>query len=122
MIYVLLVIVILVIIVSISDEIKKQKAPVENLCCKKCSSQNINVSMQTYTVNGPTTTTTHKRSLASRGAESVGRSTANIMTLGLYGVTHKKKGKYTHTTTQNTRVMSEKVAICQQCGFSWNIR
>lgn len=92
------------------------------LRCVKCNGENINVTFQQMQEQGTSQTKTVKRSLASRTAQGVGRGTANLMTLGMYGAFVPKKGKYKQITTTQNRIINQKIALCQECGHSWFLR
>lgn len=89
--------------------------------CLKCLSTNVQFSFITTSEYSTGTIERKKRSLAERTANKAGRGLANMATMGLYGMTTPKKGKYKEYTTNNTRVHNQKVALCQSCGHSWNV-
>lgn len=94
----------------------------QQLQCKQCGNYNIMVTMNQYIQQGTSQTTHQKRSLADRTAYNVGRGTMNMMTMGMWGAATPKRGKYKEITHTQTRTINKKVAICQYCGFSWNVK
>lgn len=117
--------IVLIGIVIYAAQIDKQNnsnTPSQPLCCNRCGNTNIQVSMMQYGQQGISQTTHQKRSLADRTAYNAGRGAMNMMTLGVWGAVTPKRGKYKETTHTQQRIINQKVAICQTCGNSWNIR
>lgn len=114
--------ILLVVYISNNDGKQKQSAPPQQLQCKRCGNYNIQVTMNQYMQQGITQTTHQKRSLADRTAYNAGRGAMNMMTMGMWGAFTPKRGKYKEITHTQSRTINQKVAICQYCGFSWNIR
>lgn len=92
------------------------------LQCKRCGNYNITVTMNQYIQQGKSQTKYQKRSLADRTTYNVGRGTMNMMTMGMWGIFTPKRGKYKEITHTQSRTINQKVAICQYCGFSWNVK
>lgn len=101
---------------------KGSNTPPQQLQCKKCGGYNIQVSMNQYMQQGVSQTTHQKRSLADRTAYNAGRGAMNMMTMGMWGAFTPKRGKYKEITHTQSRTINQKVAICQYCGFSWNVK
>lgn len=108
--------------VHIDKQEKGLNTPPQQLQCKKCGGYNIQVSMNQYMQQGVSQTTHQKRSLADRTAYNAGRGAMNMMTMGMWGAFTPKRGKYKEITHSQSRTINQKVAICQYCGFSWNIK
>lgn len=122
LIWVFLLIGIIAYVAHYENQEKGVNTPPQQLQCKKCGGYNIQVSMNQYMQQGITQTTHQKRSLADRTAYNAGRGAMNMMTLGMHGVFTPKRGKYKEITHTQSRTINQKVAICQYCGFSWNIK
>lgn len=125
--YVLLLVVIICLAALISKDGNAQRnettqAQVPIMQCQRCGCTNVQIQMMQYAQQGKVKTQRVKRSVAERTANKVGRGTANLLTMGAYGMFVPKKGKYKEITTQQTNIINQKIAICQQCGFSWNVR
>lgn len=75
--------------------------------CKHCGSENVTISIQQV---GAKTRTRRTGCLW-----SIGRCFLIFMTGGLWLLIGKRKG------TSNTKFKNVKVAICQDCGHSWNV-
>jgi hypothetical protein len=74
--------------------------------CRKCGSHDVMISV----VQGKMTTKTKKPGFA----RTLVRWTMIALTLGAWSATQKKGAKTTG------RVDMQKVAVCQNCGASWN--
>lgn len=122
--YILLFIVAILLVLYISNNDGKQKQPLppQQLQCSRCGNYNIQVTMTQYAQQGMSQTQKHKRSLADRTAYNTSRGVMNVATLGLWGAATPKRGKYKEVTYTQSRTINQKVAICQYCGFSWNIK
>lgn len=90
--------------------------------CKRCLNTNIQFSFVTTGQQSAGTIEKKKRSAVERAANKAGRGFANLYTLGIYGAVAPKKGKYKEYTKTNTTVYNQKVALCQTCGYSWNVK
>ena len=73
------------------------------MVCPKCGSENVNISMVNSKVK------TNDTSLLTK----MGRGFLILCTCGLWLLVPKRKG--------NSKIKSKKTAICQGCGYSWNI-
>lgn len=78
-----------------------------SLRCPNCSASNVQVSMTQTTAS----TRTRKRGCL----WSLIRTLLIIFTLGLWLLVGKSKSK------SKTKIKSQKTAICQSCGSSWNL-
>lgn len=92
------------------------------MCCGKCGSDNINITINQFSQKSVSNTKHQKRSIADRAAYKTGRGMMNMATMGMWGVFTPKRGKYKDVTTTKTNVVNQKIAICQSCGNSWNVR
>lgn len=92
------------------------------LCCGRCGSDDINISINQFTQQSVSKTKHQKRSIADRAAYKTGRGVMNMATMGMWGVFTPKRGKYKDVTKTTTNVVNQKIAICQSCGNSWNVR
>lgn len=125
--YLFLIIIILLFVLYIYNNFinpqhpKQPKLP-QQLQCRQCGNYNIQVTMMQYGQQGFSQTTHEKRSLADRTAYNAGRGAMNMMTMGMWGAFTPKRGKYKEITHTQSRTINQKVAICQYCGFSWNIK
>ena len=122
LIWLILLIGIIAYVAHYENQEKGINVPPQQLQCKKCGGYNIQVSMNQYMQQGVSQTTHQKRSLADRTAYNAGRGAMNMMTMGMWGAVTPKRGKYKEITHTQSRVINQKVAICQYCGFSWNIK
>ena len=118
LIWVFLLIGIIVYVAHYENQEKGENSPPQQLQCRKCGGYNIQVSMNQYISR----TTHQKRSLADRTAYNAGRGAMNMMTMGMWGAFTPKRGKYKEITHTQSRTINQKVAICQYCGFSWNVK
>lgn len=122
LIWIFLLIGIIAYVAHYENQEKGINAPPQQLQCKKCGGYNIQVSMNQYMQQGVSQTTHQKRSLADRTAYNAGRGAMNMMTMGMWGAFTPKRGKYKEITHTQSRTINQKVAICQYCGFSWNVK
>lgn len=122
LIWLILLIGIIAYVAHYENQEKGVNAPPQQLQCRKCGGYNIQVSMNQYMQQGISQTTHQKRSLADRTAYNAGRGVMNMMTMGMWGAFTPKRGKYKEITHSQSRTINQKVAICQYCGFSWNIK
>ena len=61
-----------------------------------------------------------KKSIATRAANDIGRVGLILATRGLWALT-PKQSKYSEVATFRTREIKHKTAVCQDCGYSWEM-
>ena len=91
------------------------------MSCMRCGGHNIQIVYNRYQVATKGKSQVKKKSLARRKAEKEGRHMANLMTLGMYSVFSKKPSNYVEVSKDKFKNKTEKVAVCQDCGNSWNV-
>lgn len=92
------------------------------MCCSRCGSDDINITLNQFAQKSVSNTKHQKRSMVDRAAYKTGRGMMNMATMGMWGMITPKRGKYKEVTTTKTNVVNQKIAICQSCGNSWNVR
>ena len=92
------------------------------LCCGRCGSDDINISINQFAQKSVSNTKHQKRSMVDRAAYKTGRGMMNMATMGMWGAFTPKRGKYKEITHTQSSTINQKVAICQYCGFSWNVK
>lgn len=108
---------------SLSQGGTSRTGPVSRrICCSRCGSDDINISINQFAQKSVSNTKHQKRSMADRAAYKTGRGMMNLATGGMWGVFTPKRGKYKEVTTTTTNIVNQKIAICQSCGNSWNVR
>jgi hypothetical protein len=78
------------------------------ITCPQCHGANIQISIEETGVK-----TVKKNNGIIHGAA---RGTAILATGGLWALTPKRKG------TEKSKILHEKVCVCQNCGYSWKIK
>ena len=63
-----------------------------------------------------------KKSMAARTGNKAGRALANLTTLGMYGAVTSKRSDYKNVSNTTTSIQNVKMAICQDCGNSWEVK
>ena len=89
--------------------------------CGRCGSSNINISLETFGEKSKGRSEVRKKSIVTRAGNSIGRATMIGVTCGLWALT-PKKSKYNTVGKSKTNYTQQKMAICQNCGFSWYIQ
>lgn len=98
-------------------------APPQNnmgMRCPCCGGNNINISIETIGENRRGKSETRKKSVVTRAGNSMGRAGMIAMTGGLWALT-PKKSKYKTVGKGQTDYIQRKIAVCQQCGNSWQV-
>lgn len=95
-------------------------APVRKKCCARCGSENLSFSVQYETQVYGATSETRKKSILARAGNDVGRASMIMATGGLWALT-PKRSRYKETVKFKTRDVKHKTAVCQDCGFSWEM-
>lgn len=93
--------------------VEEQKLIRHGKLCPRCKGNNISLNL----MNTGAVTTEYRKSAAKRGFEKVGRGTANVFTLGAYGLFSKKPTD--KVSTSNTTIST--VALCHDCGKYWTV-
>lgn len=78
------------------------------LRCARCGSCNVQISI----VQTGAKTNTRNASLSSR----IGRLLLIYLTAGIWLLVTKRK------TQSKTKYTNQKMAVCQNCGYSWNVK
>ncbi len=89
-------------------------------CCARCGSDNLAFSVQYGQQIIGATSEVRKKSIISRAGNDIGRAGMILATGGLWALT-PKRSKYKETITINTRETKHKIAVCQDCGYSWEM-
>lgn len=90
----------------------------QGMRCGRCGSDNIIITLETFSANSKGRNETRKKSVVTRAGNSLGRTAMIGMTGGLWALT-PKKSKYTTVGKAKTNYVQNKIAICQNCGNSW---
>ena len=98
----------------------EKKHSIFELRCPKCKEYNISVNVETVTEYYGGRTELRKKSAITNTANSFGRVGMILATGGLWALT-PKKSKYNEIQKGKTKKRQIKTAICQNCGYSWNI-
>ena len=99
---------------------RRGQAQVKPLCCRKCSGTNLNISVQYEEKIVGSTSEVRKKSIVTRAANDIGRAGMIAATGGLWALT-PKRSKYKEIEKFNTKSIKHKVAVCQDCGYSWEM-
>ncbi len=91
------------------------------MACRRCRGHNVEIVYNRYQKAAKGKAQVKKKSLARRGLEKEGRHMANLLTMGAYGVFSKKPSKYVEVSKDKYKTKTEKVAVCQDCGYSWKV-
>lgn len=91
------------------------------ITCPLCSGDNIRISIETITEKETISGEVRKKSLAARTANNMGRTAANMATLGLWGAVLPKRSKYSETQKVTKNLVQHKYCLCQTCGHSWEL-
>ena len=89
--------------------------------CPKCYSLNIDYNFVTDSANTKGKSEVRKKSIVTRTGNSLGRKGMILATCGLWALT-PKKSKYKETKKSKTNIASKKIAVCQDCGYSWEAK
>ena len=89
-------------------------------CCARCGSENLTFSVLYGQQILGYTSEVRKKSIAARAANDIGRTGLILATGGLWALT-PKRSKYQEVATFRTREIKHKTAVCQDCGFSWEM-
>lgn len=107
-----------------SDPVRKYVGPPKpvspSLTCRKCGGYNIQVTLNAVKETGTGKSEVRKKSIVTRTANTAGRAGLILATGGLWALT-PKKSKYTENFKETTKIHNQKICICQDCGFSWQI-
>jgi len=90
------------------------------LKCPRCGSHNIQISVETVDKVVGGRNEVRKKSPVTRAGNNIGRAGMILATGGLWALT-PKKSKYNEVKKVKTKTMRYKVAICQNCGGTWNM-
>ena len=88
--------------------------------CKRCNSENINITFETVELKTKSKEETRKKSVVTRTGNKLGRAAMIGMSGGLWALT-PKKSDYVSRGKANSQYVQNKIAICQDCGYSWRI-
>lgn len=89
-------------------------------CCPKCKGNNISIQFVETAHKHKGRNEVRKKSAVTRAGNKAGRAAMIGMTGGLWALT-PKKSDYSEVKKGKSDIKSQKVAICQDCGRSWNI-
>lgn len=101
----------------LKSEIKDIERPKPK--CPKCQSTNIAYSVvnEAYTTNKQSEV--RKKGVIERKANKLGRAVMTMATAGLWSLT-PKASEYRETGKSQTIIKQKTVAVCQNCGHSWD--
>lgn len=105
------------------EEIRKRNQEISQsrkLKCVACGSENISVSFQITGEKSNIRTEVRKKNVIERVGNKAGRAGMIMATGGLWAVT-PKKSDFKEVQKANTKTTQVKIAICQDCGHSWNL-
>ena len=89
--------------------------------CPKCHSLNIGYEFVQDSAKTKGKAEVRKKSVVTRAGNSLGRKAMIGMTFGAWALT-PKKSKYKETKKSKTDINSKQMAICQDCGKSWEVK
>ena len=82
------------------------------MVCPKCKSENVTISME------QAASKTAKKGIGFGGhVNNAARTVVGLSTLGISNLFWKKS-----TGNEKTKFENQKVCLCQNCGYSWNIK
>lgn len=90
------------------------------LRCLNCGGYNIQVSVNTVNQVIGSTREVREKNAVTREFNKESRRLMNVATLGLWSLT-PKPSDYKETERVKSRNIQYKTAVCQSCGYSWNI-
>lgn len=90
------------------------------ITCPCCGGNNVSISVDTIGETKKGKSETRKKSIVTRAGNNMGRAGMILVTGGLWALT-PKKSKYKTIDKGKTEYIQRKIAICQQCGTSWQI-
>lgn len=99
---------------SSSSQVPKKK------CCARCGSENLTFSVQYEQQILGSTSEVRKKSIVTRAGNDIGRAGMIMATGGLWALT-PKRSKYKEIEKFKTRDVKHKTAVCQDCGYSWEM-
>lgn len=89
-------------------------------CCARCGSENLTFSVQYEQQILGSTSEVRKKSIVTRAGNDIGRAGMIMATGGLWALT-PKRSKYKEIEKFKTRDVKHKTAVCQDCGYSWEM-
>ena len=89
--------------------------------CPKCHSLNIGYEFVQDSAKTKGKAEVRKKSVVTRAGNSLGRAGMIAATGGLWALT-PKKSKYKEKKSSKTDINSKQMAICQDCGKSWEVK
>lgn len=89
--------------------------------CPKCYSLNIGYEFVQDSAKTKGKSEVRKKSVVTRAGNSLGRAGMIAATAGLWALT-PKKSKYKETKKSKTDINNKQMAICQDCGNSWEVK
>lgn len=95
-------------------------AETTRIMCTKCGSTNIQINLISQNTEIQGKSEIRKKSIATRAGNSAGRGLMIAMTGGLWALT-PKQSKYQEINNSKIVTTTQKICVCQNCGYSWNI-
>lgn len=92
-----------------------------HIICPKCGGGNITINVSQENRIFQSTSEIRKKSLPTRIGNKAGRGFMIAMTGGLWALT-PKKSNYVEYESTNSISSTQKICICQTCGYSWKIK
>lgn len=105
---------------SVSGNSAQEPQKDKRLRCANCGGYQISVSVSTVNEVYGSTREVREKNKITRKANHAGRAFMNVATLGLWSIT-PKRSDYKETEKVKSRNVQYKTAVCQSCGYSWNL-
>lgn len=102
------------------ENLRENKQQIVPLKCITCGSKNISVSFQAIEGKSETISEIRKKSVITRTGNKAGRIGMIMATGGLWTII-PKKSDYKEVQKEKTNIKQIKMAICQNCGYSWKL-
>lgn len=89
--------------------------------CPKCRGTDITFSIESVATKTNGKSEVRDKSVVSKLGNKAGRAAMIGMTGGLWALTPKRSGKK-EIKKEKTKILNKKIAICQKCGYIWNVK
>ena len=103
----------------VKTEIKTVEKPKPQ--CPKCRGTNLSYSIVESKFDTVSRSEMVKKGALERASDSFGRGIMIAMTGGLWALT-PKKSKYKNIEKAKSHITHKKMALCQDCGYSWDVK
>lgn len=102
------------------EKLLENKQQIVLLKCITCGSKNISVSFQAIEGKSETISEIRKKNVVTRIGNKAGRVGMIMATGGLWAII-PKKSNYKEIQKEKTNIKQIKMAVCQNCGYSWKL-